>query len=352
MGYIILILFIIIAILSYLEDYIKRYRLPLYLLIGFILVLLAGLREVGIDPDSENYEYSYQNFFKEAQSAMIEPSFIFISYILNQITNNVHAIFLFYAFFAISIKMYMFRIMTNRIFATVLIYLSFYYILHELTQIRVGLAASFFFIAIIFLSKKEKKKATITLLIGSIFHYSSLALLPVVFIKNNKISNTKAIVYASLIPLSYIIYFAGLTVLLNPSIIPLIGEKLALYQNSVEKGKMTVGINVFDPAHIVEVILYCYSMYFRKTLEKFSEYTNIILKIISIGLFLHTSLAFLPVLALRISQLYNVVNIILYLNIFYTFKQKWIGTSVIVLISLFLLYLSIPHYGLGNIIKL
>lgn len=59
MGYIIIAIFIIVVILSYIEDYLGKYKLPLYLLIGFTLILLAGLREVGIDPDSQNYEISF-----------------------------------------------------------------------------------------------------------------------------------------------------------------------------------------------------------------------------------------------------------------------------------------------------
>lgn len=59
MGYIIIAIFIVVVILSYIEDYLGKYKLPLYLLIGFTLILLAGLREVGIDPDSQNYEISF-----------------------------------------------------------------------------------------------------------------------------------------------------------------------------------------------------------------------------------------------------------------------------------------------------
>ena len=54
MGYIIIAIFFIAVILSYTEEYLGKYKLPLYLLIGMSLILLAGLREVGIDPDSLN----------------------------------------------------------------------------------------------------------------------------------------------------------------------------------------------------------------------------------------------------------------------------------------------------------
>lgn len=56
MGYILLAMFIIIAILCYLEEYIKKYQKPLFFLIGLVLIIIAGFREIGLDPDSENYE--------------------------------------------------------------------------------------------------------------------------------------------------------------------------------------------------------------------------------------------------------------------------------------------------------
>lgn len=53
MGYILLALFLIIAILCYLEDYIRKYQKSLFFLIGLVLIFVAGFREIGLDPDSE-----------------------------------------------------------------------------------------------------------------------------------------------------------------------------------------------------------------------------------------------------------------------------------------------------------
>ena len=95
MGYIIIAIFIIVVILSYIEDYLGKYKLPLYLLIGFTLILLAGLREVGIDPDSQNYEISFQRYYDSSAQERVEYSYTFISMLLNFITDDVHILFLF-----------------------------------------------------------------------------------------------------------------------------------------------------------------------------------------------------------------------------------------------------------------
>lgn len=76
---------------------------------GFVMVLIAGLREIGLDPDSENYEYSFQHYYQSSEMGMVEPSFTLISAVLNVFTDNVHLLFLVYAFLGVTIKLYAFK---------------------------------------------------------------------------------------------------------------------------------------------------------------------------------------------------------------------------------------------------
>lgn len=350
MGYILLSVLLITIILCYLEDYIKRYRSFLYILMGFVMILIAGFRKIGLDPDSENYEYSFHHYYQSSEMGMVEPSFTLISAILNVFTDNAHLLFLVYAFLGVTIKLYAFKKNLQCIFVPMMLYISFYFVLHEMTQIRAGVVSALFLLAVYHIAKKEKRKALLLIIVGSFFHYSSLALLPTLVFGNKDFNRKGSILIALLIPLSYLIYFGGISMLLNTDI-PLIGNKLAIYQQAMEKGKMTVNINVFDPVHLVSVMLFYYTLYFRKTITAFNENYNVVIKIVAIGLFLHTSLAFLPVLALRISQLYCIVNIFLFSGIVYTFKQKWMGITVLVLLSIFQMYLALPHYGLGDIVR-
>ncbi len=351
MGYILLALFLIIAILCYLEDYIRKYQKSLFFLIGFVLIFVAGFREIGLDPDSENYEYTFQNYFKNGTDEMIEPSFLLISYILGLFTDNVHMLFLIYAIFGVSLKMFAFRKMSEFYFVPLLCYISFYYVLHDLTQIRAGVVSGIFLCTLPLIAENKKKIAFFILLGASLIHYSSLMLLPVLFLNNKPFCKKTTILFLCAIPLGYVVYYAGGSILMNPSL-PFIGNKLAIYQAAVEKGKMTVGINIFDPLHIMSIMLFYYLFLFKDTLTKLCSNFPILLKTSAIGLSLYSAFAFLPVLALRTSQLYCIVNILLYTYILYTFKQKWIGISFVLIISLLLLYVSIPHYGLGMMIIL
>ena len=342
-GITIIAIFIIVVILSYIEDYLGKYKLPLYLLIGFTLILLAGLREVGIDPDSQNYEISFQRYYDSSAQERVEYSYTFISMLLNFITDDVHILFLFYAFWGLTLKFVAFRKYSAQWFLPLVVYLAYYYELHEVTQIRTGILSGCLLLAIKPIAEGKRKIALCILLIGSIFHISGLMLLPLVFLSNKPMSTKEKIIWASLIPISYVIYFAGANLIVNTNL-PYIGDKLALYQKGVEKGLISVSVNVFSPMQMFSVMLYYYLLFFHDTLVKFNKYFVVMMKILTLGLFCFAAFAILPVMAQRVCYLFSIVNVILYTNICYTIKQKWIGITLVSLISLIIL-----NYGLGYI---
>ncbi len=344
MGYAIIIIFFVVIILSYLEDYLVKYKLPLYLLVGSILILLAGLREVGIDPDSANYEATYLNYYYPDVQNRVEYSYIFLSQIFNFITDDVHILFLFYAFWGIVLKFIAFRNLSPSMwFLPLVVYMAYYYELHEITQIRTGILSGCFLMAIKPIAEGKKKKAIFVLLIGTLFHISGLMLLPLVFLSNKPMTKKQKIIWGSLIPISYAIYLGGSNLILSTDL-PYIGDKLALYQKAAEKGVLNVSVNVFSPLQLFSVALYYYLLLFHDTIVQFNKYLVVMLKIFSIGLFCFASFAILPVMAQRFCYLFSIVNIILYTNICYTIKQKWIGVTVVSLVSLIIL-----NYGLNYI---
>lgn len=144
-GIAIIILFTVTGGLVFLEKYLGKYKLPIYIFTGILIILMAGLREVGIDPDSENYEQTYRNYYTTGASEGVEFSYILISSILNIFSNDVHLLFIFYALLGVSLKFFAFRYYSELCFLPVLVYLGFYYELHEMTQIRTGVLSGLFF---------------------------------------------------------------------------------------------------------------------------------------------------------------------------------------------------------------
>lgn len=343
MGYIIIFLFILAAILSYTENFIKRYRLFLFIIFGAVLILLAGLREVGIDPDSENYEQTYQHYYASNAIDTVEYSFLLLSQIFNYITDDVHAIFLFYAFFGVMLKFIAFRKYSEFYFLPIVAYLSFYFEVHELTQIRTGIVSAIFLMTIKPIADGNRKKAFLLILLCSFFHISSLTLLPSVFISNKDMGNKQRLIWASLIPASFIMFFAGTNTSISTSI-PYIGEKVALYQNATERGVETVGINTLLPLQFVNIAVSLYLLLFHNTIKSFNKYFPIMIKLFIIGICLYNVFAFLPVLGVRLSHLYCIVSIILYTNIYYTIRPKWAGITLVILLSTIVLKFGSINY--------
>lgn len=346
MVYIILALFFVTAVMTLFEDYVGRYKWPVYVTIGLLLILVAGLREVGIDPDSSNYEYTYLTF-DNVKSGTVEYSFILLSWIFNQITSDVHILFLFYAFWGVTLKLYAITKFGNRIFLAILVYISYYYIMHECMQIRTGVMSGLILLAIVAMGDCQKKKALVLMLIGSFFHASALALLPTLFLSNKEMTRQKKIIWGMVIPVGYLLSIMGFSVLMSlPIDIPYIGEKLSAYQQGTEKGLVVAAANIFSPIQMLTVLMFYYLLFFERTIQRYDRYYPLLIKYFALGIFFFTSFSFFPVVAQRLNMLFQIVTIILYADIFYTIRPTWASTIVVMLVGLIYLNYSIPNIGL------
>ena len=90
-----------------------------------------------------------------------------------------------YAALGIGLKFYALRKLTPLYFLTMVIYMGNYYVLHDFIQIRAGVSSAMLLIAIKPLTEGNRKKAFLCFLIAAVFHYSSLAFLPILFFRND-----------------------------------------------------------------------------------------------------------------------------------------------------------------------
>lgn len=340
-GISIIIIFILLCGLSFLEKYMGKYKIVFYLAIGLVLILLAGLREVGIDPDSENYEDAYHHYYSNSVFEGVEYSFILISSFLNYFSSDVHLLFLFYAMFGVGLKFIAFRKYSDFWFLPILVYISYFYELHEMTQIRTGILSGIFLLSIKYLVEEKRINYIILILIGAFFHISAITLLPFVFLTNKSISPKKRLFWLLIIPAAYMFYYTTSAILINLDI-PYIGTKIARYQDETEKGISAVQINVLSPRHLFSVLTFIYLLYFHDTIVLYNKYFPIFIKIFSLSLVAFVALGFLPVLGQRVSYLYQIVSIILITNVYYTIKPKWAGILLVIAIAFVHLNYALP----------
>lgn len=345
MGYIIIGIFTVTVFFALFEEKIIKYRTPLYIFIFFLLVLVAGLREVGVDYDSLNYEGTFLDSDSNTAAESVEYSYILFSQIIKFFSNDVHILFLFYALLGVGLKMYAFRKYNSLWFPILAIYISEYYALQECMQIRSGVLSGFLLIAITQIGDGKKKLAVLSLLLGCFFHYSALILLPILFLSNKEMTKKQRIKWGAFVSISYSLFILGVSFLFNfTSNIPYIGNKLDMYQKGLEIGIHAERLNVFDLKHLLRLFLYFYILYFYDTISKYNKYLPLLIKIFSIGLFFYAAFAFFPVFGERVNRLYEVVCIILFANIYYTIRPKWAATGVIFILGLILLNYSLTVF--------
>lgn len=331
---------LMVCALSMVEDRLQRYNRVVYIGLTVVLILFAGLREVGFDRDSENYEMYFDNYDDPLYEFTVEYSYRLLSYIFSSAFGDVHSLFLFYALIGVTLKMYAFRRLSLYWFLPVAVYLGNYYILHDLTQMRASIVSGLTLCAIPLIYEGRRKAALGLLGIGCIFHYSSVALLPMVLLSKNDMGDRQRWLWAAVIPLGYLIYFAQFNIT-TQIYIPYVSDKIEAYELLRDKGIAGEEINVFNLVFLVKCAAYFYVLYFYDTIKRENKYLPLVLRIMGISLFAFLFFAQLPVAAFRLSQLYGIVEIMLFTYILYTVRPNLLGRFIVVSVAISLFVINV-----------
>ena len=146
--------------------------------IGVTMVVIAGSRSPYDTPDSDNYELMYYSV-NSLDDLIREPSFVYLSYYLNTFGFGINALFFAYAIMSVPLRLEAICKLSPLPILTLSIYISYFYQLHDLMQMRTAVASSLFLFAIYFRAEKRFWPTLWCILIGFLFHYSALARLPV-----------------------------------------------------------------------------------------------------------------------------------------------------------------------------
>lgn len=333
--------YIIVSLVSSLSIFKSKNTKYIAVVVFVLLVALAGFRgQVGRDYTlyikyfnaltSDNFDYFGNKFL------FYEPSNYALPYLLKLIFGREYFIqlcFLLFAFLGVYYKMKAME-MSNSFFLSILIYLTNFYLLHEMVQIRAGIASGIFLLSIKHIYNRNFGKFLLYILWACFFHYSSALYLFLYFL--NPASLNKIwwiIVLSSFSILSLLgINIFDLTVL---SFIP----KIQAYIELMKAGGDFVLINVWTSfAFLINFLLTFFLLLKSSLLIDKNKYFIILLKINILSIIAYMSFASMPVFAARVSQLLGVVQIILFPIIVYAFKEKIIPYTIIVLISLSFFY--------------
>lgn len=172
-------------------NYTKQLYFVLFLFIMYVLIIFTSLRPIGLDKDIDGYIYLITNIGEYLN--YIEPSFVFISQFSNFIfpNDNVLAYRMVFSIYA-SLNIFFLFLAINRYskypLISIFIYIALFYPTLTLTQIRFGVVASIFLLAISDIYERKLFSFYLKIFIAIFFHYSAIFMLPFYFLGNKKVN--------------------------------------------------------------------------------------------------------------------------------------------------------------------
>lgn len=300
--------------------------------VALLLIFIAGFRPIGLDRDSPNYVSLLNIPFSQANFLDKEPAFWMLVEINRVLfSSNERTFFLIFAIIGVSLKILAINRLSSMPFLSLWAYICLYFILHEMTQIRAGVASGIFLLAIQDIVNRNFKNYLIKTFLAVMFHYSAIIMLPLYFL------NPKRINYALFLTLPILGIILGILtknemrylIEMSSEFLPkFMGVKISTYLSLLEMGEHNQ-IDIFN-FYYTSLLIVCYFLLFNTKYSKSNLYI-ILLKILGIMLFFFYSLAVVPVFAFRISEFLGVALIILIPHIALMFKQKDIIKALIFL---------------------
>ena len=207
--------------------------------------------------------------------------------------------------------------------------------LHEIIQVRAGLAAAVIMLSFEPLVDKKPVKFLLIILLATLIHYSALIFLPFYFLNTKKIN---PIIYIAIILIPFLLTtfkFDPISLILKYDF-GVYTEKISIYIK--DQLREQHHINKFNLTILFQLLLSGFLLFYRTDIIEKNKYSILFLKIdiISIGIFyLFYSL---PVFAFRLWEMLSIVQIFLIPTLIYYIKPRWIPELIIVLVGLALYY--------------
>lgn len=352
------IFFSIVAILFLSRFFTNRKEYVMFF-IAVILILIAGFKTIGVDMDSVTYVEVFNSvgspgsYFTDYQdNSFFEPAYYLIPSILtNYFKLDVVWVFFTFAILGVTLKFIAISKLTDFAFLSIIVYFSHFFLLHELTQIRAGVASGILLLSIIEIERRNFLRFLLLIVAGMLFHYSMIIFLPFYFLSSKEINKK---FYISFLIVPYIL------IALNINIIKILQLfHLGVFSEKIEMYNDLLSLGVFDKIKTYNVVtlmqlLLCFLFIIKSDLLiSKNKYSLLLTKIYCLAASFLVMFSNIPVLAIRIGELLTIVQIILVPFLLYIIRPKYVALLLIisfalVTISINLLYTPIlkPYFGL------
>lgn len=308
------------------------------LAISILMIVVAALR-----PDTVRDYGEYKDAFLTGwDNGHFEAGFVTLTSFIRKLTSTPWVYFFCIAAISVGFKVYSIKNLQPYFYAAVLVYFSTIYILQDLVAIRAGLASGLGLLALYYKTKNSWKAFIGLIFLGSLFHTSSFLFLPLWFIRYSKVTTTCCTIG---IIFSYILAIYGFTLgqfvtLLNWEYV----QRLWTYYSLQDDGS----INIFSVKHLLNVSMCLYLLYKTEDIRIYRPNAPVFIYIYSLSVILFLLFSDVQVISVRISELYQVCQIICIPYILYVFQnsKRPLGYMIITVFCFCQLYLSVFYSNL------
>ncbi|EPK8021202.1 EpsG family protein [Providencia rettgeri] len=316
---------------------VKKESIFLFIL-ATLLILAATLRPPGIDRDSLTYIDMINRPIAELWFQ--EPTFILLVSINKYIFNNSYIIFFFsYALLGVSLKIIAISKIDKYKWFGVFTYLFLYFTLHDLTQIRAGVASGFFLLSIYYIDK-SKSKAFVFSLLSVIFHYSAILGFIIYCFSTKKINKLFYVILVIVSLLISILLSQDIIVTIASYLPDFLSHKVNTYVYLLNNSGQWSEINQFNLYYLSLIYIFLVQLYFTKNVKSNEKFNNskgysdiVILKTMMLMIVSYYILVPIPVLAGRVSEFYGIVLICFIPQFLSNFrKNKYIILPILFLV--------------------
>jgi hypothetical protein len=335
--------FAIVILLSL--GYFFKFQKISYWICCFLMILMAGFRSSECCMDYPIY-VDYYNNISSIPFTFLEPTFFIIAWLSKVLSGSVAGVFVIYSILGVSLKATAFIKLTRFYSITLILYFGSFFLLHEMTQIRVGVAAAFLMLSIPAIVDRKPWQFLTYIILGCLFHYSLITFAFVYFLKPDRLNRY---IYLGMVFFAFIAFNLGLNLASIFEIIRLgfISEKINAYKNMLADG-LHGEIMLLNPLLLLRILVLSILMYKFEFLQQRNKNAIILIKIYAFSIFFFIALADLPVLAGRLSQLFGIVEIILVPFVIYLLKPRYLAVIVAALFGMLIFYKQLFYSDLVN----
>lgn len=305
------VLFFIFSLLLFVDNREQRIKkvFPFLCLVWLALSLIAAFRPEYM-ADRENYLLFWNGLGEER----FEIGFTLMAECLRNINDNFYFFLFCSAAFSIALKLTAICRISPLIWGSLLIYVTYIFVLHDMIQMRCAIASGFLLHAVYYTVNRNFKRFAIVAAIAFMFHYSAILIFPLWLINTTRPQRK---IYIPLIFLSYILSMAGICFSRFLEYVPIEG-----LMNIFLRTQQTMGdkADIFNAIQMGRIAI-CLLMFMHiETIYTKNRFAILLVKIYAISVAVLPLFADLQIVAYRVSQLYQVVEIVLIPMLVYSLR--------------------------------